>query len=45
LADTVRAKVVVDGRNCLDAERWSAAGWHVYCLGKSPRAVSPPSLV
>lgn len=45
LADTVRAKVVVDGRNCLDAERWSAAGWHVYCLGKSPRAVTPPSLV
>jgi UDPglucose 6-dehydrogenase len=45
LADTVRAKVVVDGRNCLDSERWTAAGWRVYCLGKSPRAVSPPSLV
>jgi UDPglucose 6-dehydrogenase len=45
LADTVRAKVVVDGRNCLDGERWTAAGWRVYCLGKSPCAVSPPSLV
>jgi UDPglucose 6-dehydrogenase len=45
LADTVRAKVVVDGRNCLDVGRWSAAGWRVFCLGKSPREVSPPSLV
>jgi UDPglucose 6-dehydrogenase len=35
LADTVRAKVVVDGRNCLDAARWTAAGWRVYALGKS----------
>jgi UDPglucose 6-dehydrogenase len=45
LVETVRAKVVVDGRNCLDVERWSAAGWQVYCLGKSPHAVSPPTLV
>jgi UDPglucose 6-dehydrogenase len=35
LADTVRAKVVVDGRNCLDTDRWSSAGWRVYCLGRS----------
>ncbi|HEX3286043.1 MAG TPA: UDP-glucose/GDP-mannose dehydrogenase family protein [Mycobacterium sp.] len=35
LADTVRAKVVVDGRNCLDAAKWTEAGWHVYALGKS----------
>jgi UDPglucose 6-dehydrogenase len=35
LADTVRAKVVVDGRNCLDAAKWTAAGWRVYALGKS----------
>ncbi|OBK72000.1 UDP-glucose/GDP-mannose dehydrogenase family protein [Mycobacterium sp. 1274761.0] len=35
LADTVRAKVVVDGRNCLDAEKWRSAGWRVYALGKS----------
>jgi UDPglucose 6-dehydrogenase len=35
LADTVRAKVIVDGRNCLDADRWIGAGWRVYCLGRS----------
>ena len=41
LADTVRAKVVVDGRNCLDSDRWTNAGWRVYCLGKSVDRVSP----
>lgn len=35
LADTVRAKVVVDGRNCLDAAKWADAGWRVYALGRS----------
>jgi UDPglucose 6-dehydrogenase len=30
----VRAKVVVDGRNCLDSEQWTHAGWRVYGLGK-----------
>ena len=35
LADTVRAKVIVDGRNCLDAAKWRDAGWQVYALGKS----------
>jgi UDPglucose 6-dehydrogenase len=34
LADVVRAKVVVDGRNCLDRERWTEAGWRVFCLGR-----------
>ena len=34
LVDTVRAKVVVDGRNCVDADRWTGAGWTVYCLGR-----------
>jgi UDPglucose 6-dehydrogenase len=33
LADGVRARVVVDGRNCLDAERWTQAGWRVFRLG------------
>ncbi|OCB44979.1 UDP-glucose dehydrogenase family protein [Mycobacterium parascrofulaceum] len=33
LADRVRARVVVDGRNCLDAERWKRAGWRVFRLG------------
>ncbi len=35
LAGTVRAKVVVDGRNCLDLSKWAEAGWRVYALGKS----------
>ena len=35
LVDTVRAKVIVDGRNCLDSTKWTDAGWRVYALGKS----------
>ncbi len=35
LGATVRAKVVVDGRNCLDVARWLRAGWRVYALGRS----------
>ncbi|GFG52927.1 UDP-glucose 6-dehydrogenase [Mycolicibacterium agri] len=35
LADTVRAKVVVDGRNCLDAAKWTDAGWRLHALGRS----------
>lgn len=35
LADTVRAKVVVDGRNCLDPAKWASAGWRLYALGRS----------
>ncbi|WP_343601443.1 UDP-glucose/GDP-mannose dehydrogenase family protein [Mycobacterium sp.] len=34
LADRVRARVVVDGRNCLDVRRWQQAGWRVHCLGR-----------
>ncbi|MCV7344956.1 UDP-glucose dehydrogenase family protein [Mycolicibacterium rhodesiae] len=34
LAQTVRARVVVDGRNCLDTARWATAGWKVYALGR-----------
>jgi UDPglucose 6-dehydrogenase len=34
LADTVRAKVVVDGRNCLDVRRWTDSGWRVHALGR-----------
>ncbi|OCB20619.1 UDP-glucose 6-dehydrogenase [Mycobacterium malmoense] len=36
LADRVRARVIVDGRNCLDAERWKRSGWRVFRLG-APR--------
>ncbi len=35
LADIVNAKVIVDGRNCLDATLWREAGWRVYALGRS----------
>src|SRR6201991_1033366 len=40
-AATVRAKVVVDGRNCLDTERWTNAGWRMYCLGRSVTQPTP----
>jgi len=33
LADRVRSRVVVDGRNCLDVARWQQAGWRVFRLG------------
>jgi UDPglucose 6-dehydrogenase len=36
LADRVRARVIVDGRSCLDVARWKQAGWRVYRLG-TPR--------
>ncbi len=36
LADRVRARVIVDGRNCLGVARWSQAGWKVFRLG-APR--------
>ncbi|VEG51329.1 UDP-glucose 6-dehydrogenase [Mycolicibacterium aurum] len=41
LAATVRAKVVVDGRNCLDSSRWQRAGWRVFALGRASGA--PPA--
>jgi UDPglucose 6-dehydrogenase len=34
LAATVRAKVIVDGRNCLDVHKWQSAGWRVHALGR-----------
>lgn len=34
LAGIVHAKVVVDGRNCLDSELWRQAGWRIYTLGR-----------
>ncbi|BBX64768.1 UDP-glucose 6-dehydrogenase UdgA [Mycobacterium saskatchewanense] len=36
LADRVRSRVIVDGRNCLDVARWRQAGWKVFRLG-APR--------
>ena len=34
LNDVVRARVMVDGRNCLDAADWRAAGWVYRGLGR-----------
>ena len=34
LAAVVRSRVVIDGRNCLDTQRWSAAGWTLHALGR-----------
>ncbi|WP_153503497.1 UDP-glucose dehydrogenase family protein [Cumulibacter manganitolerans] len=33
-ASLVRGKVVVDGRNCLDAAAWRAAGWRYFGMGR-----------
>ncbi|KQY08326.1 UDP-glucose 6-dehydrogenase [Mycobacterium sp. Root135] len=41
LAATVRSRVVVDGRNCLDVEKWQSAGWQVFALG---RRIPEPSV-
>jgi UDPglucose 6-dehydrogenase len=41
LADTVQAKVVVDGRNCLDVRRWTDAGWRVHALGRRVAEPAP----
>lgn len=34
VGDLVAHKRVLDGRNCLDAERWRAAGWTYRALGR-----------
>ncbi|RUQ87847.1 UDP-glucose/GDP-mannose dehydrogenase family protein [Labedella gwakjiensis] len=34
LGELVENRVVIDARNCLDAARWSAAGWRVIALGR-----------
>jgi UDPglucose 6-dehydrogenase len=33
LADVVRKKSLIDGRNCLDGASWRAAGWTYRGLG------------
>ena len=43
LASRVRSRIVIDARNCLDVERWQAAGWRVISLGRpvaAPRVLS-----
>lgn len=39
LTSVVRAKVVVDGRNCIDLRRWQETGWRTYALGRGSGAV------
>ena len=41
LAAHTTARVILDGRNCLDAARWQKAGWRYLALG---RAVTPTSV-
>ncbi|WP_158866683.1 UDP-glucose dehydrogenase family protein [Leifsonia sp. AG29] len=36
LAGLVKGRTVIDGRNCLDAAAWSAAGWAVHAMGTVP---------
>jgi UDPglucose 6-dehydrogenase len=44
LADRVARPIVIDGRNCLDAERWRDAGWRYRALGR-PREARSMALV
>lgn len=41
LAEVVRAKVIVDGRNCLDVGKWQNAGWRVHALGRNLERAIP----
>jgi UDPglucose 6-dehydrogenase len=34
LAAVTRAKYIVDARNCLDSQKWRAAGWVYRGLGR-----------
>jgi UDPglucose 6-dehydrogenase len=39
LIELVVSPVVIDARNCLDAEKWRAVGWQLTGLGTSPAPV------
>jgi UDPglucose 6-dehydrogenase len=41
LGEIVDTRVVIDARNCLDAERWAAAGWRVIPFGKEVTVPAP----
>ncbi|MGY2873402.1 UDPglucose 6-dehydrogenase [Marmoricola sp. URHA0025 HA25] len=43
-ASLVRRRVVLDGRNRLDVDRWTAAGWTVQGIGRMPRQLQVPVL-
>ena len=34
LAEVVRTRSIVDGRNCLDREKWRSRGWRYRALGR-----------
>jgi UDPglucose 6-dehydrogenase len=34
LASCVHSPVVLDGRLCLDPDKWRAAGWRFHALGR-----------
>lgn len=42
LTAVVRERVILDGRNCLETDRWVAAGWNLHALGRG-RAFGPSS--
>jgi UDPglucose 6-dehydrogenase len=35
LASLVKKKIVIDGRNALDRDKWRSAGWRFHALGRS----------
>jgi UDPglucose 6-dehydrogenase len=35
LSSLVKKKIVIDGRNALDREKWRAAGWQFHALGRT----------
>jgi UDPglucose 6-dehydrogenase len=43
-ATLVRQRVVVDGRNRLDVDRWTEAGWTVHGIGRPRRQLPIPAL-
>ncbi len=40
LAEAVHSRRIIDGRNCLDPERWRAAGWTYLALGRPATAAA-----
>jgi UDPglucose 6-dehydrogenase len=35
LSSLVKKKIVIDGRNALDRDKWRAAGWQFHALGRT----------
>lgn len=45
LADLVRSRIVIDARNCLDADTWTSAGWTVHSMGRMTAAPADAPLL